>query len=106
MPNSPTIINPELERRAHTESGDELLDVVVELYQDPNDGQSADQMRESFSRSKEPVGQTIAELGGSVTGEAWINHTLRARVPAHGLTKLSNLDSVRALDVPRRIVPD
>jgi hypothetical protein len=106
MPDQPTIINPELERRAQGEDAEKLLDVIVELHQDPDEEQSATQLRESFSRAKEPVSDAIAQLGGAVTGEAWINHTLRARVPAQSLESLSDLDAVRALDVPHEITPD
>jgi hypothetical protein len=106
MPDQPTIINPELERRAQGEDADKLLDVIVELRQDPDQEQSATHLRESFSRAKEPVSDAISRLGGAITGEAWINHTLRARVPAYSLESLSDLDSVRALDVPHEITPD
>src|SRR3954451_16829657 len=96
------VIHPDLERKARSGAGDELLDVIVELHQDPAAEPSAAQMRESFSQTKKPVEDVISELGGTVTGDAWINYTLRAKVPAGGLAKLSGRAEVRALDVPHR----
>lgn len=102
----PPIIHPALERRASSEAADNLLDVVVELYQDPSQEATADAMRESFRQAKKAVADTIAALGGRVVDEAWINSTLRVRVPASALKQLSDLDTVRALDVPHDLIPD
>ena len=106
MTNHETIINPELEQLARNEDDDKLLDVVVELHESRSDEPSAAQMRESFSRVKEPVAEVVSELGGAVVDEAWINHTLRVQVPVRALTQLSHLDTVRALDVPHRLTED
>lgn len=106
MSEPPTIVTPELEQLAGSQEADDMLDIVVELEQDPAAAQSVEQMQESFGRMKEPVDRTISELGGTVMGEAWINHTLRARIPARGLPDLSQVATVWALDVPHKLEAD
>ena len=62
-------------------------------------------LKEVFARESVPVTAAIEGLGGEVTGSAWINQTMCARVPARGLDELSRLDSVALLDVPHRLTP-
>ncbi|MBN1609257.1 MAG: hypothetical protein JW940_21685 [Polyangiaceae bacterium] len=95
-----------LEQLAGSRDATELLDVVVELRQDPAAAESVDQLRRSFGQMRVPVEKTISDLGGTVTGEAWINHTLRAQVPARGVSELSRVGTVRALDVPHQLEAD
>lgn len=63
-------------------------------------------LKEAFSRDVTPVEEAIRKAGGEVTGSAWINHTVRARVPARKVKELSECDKVVALDIPRQISPD
>jgi hypothetical protein len=102
---TPTTVNPDLERRANADA-DRLLDVVVELHEDTAATQSMESLRESFEHAKQPVVDTIAKAGGEVTGDAWLNRTLRAQVPGRALKELSDLDAVRALDVPHTLTAD
>jgi hypothetical protein len=101
-----TGVTPELEQLAGSQEAEDLLDIVVELVQVPAAAQSVEQLRQSFGSMRAPVDKTISELGGTVTDEAWINHTLRARIPARGLRELSQLATVRALDVPHKLEAD
>lgn len=98
-------ITPELESRAESEADDALLDVIVELA-GPAQRATVDETKAAFRENAEPVAQAITGLGGEVQGEAWINSTLKARIPARGLRDLSNIEAVAALDVPHRITPD
>lgn len=106
MSEPPTVVTPELERLAGSQEAEDLLDIVVELEQDPAAAQSVEEMQQSFGRMRAPVDKTIFGLGGTVTDEAWINHTLRARIPARGLPDLSQLATVRALDIPHKLEAD
>ena len=54
----------------------------------------------------EPVEKQILSAGGEITGAAWINRTLRARVPARSIRKLCKESTVTAVDVPRAVEPD
>jgi hypothetical protein len=72
----------------------------VELGGASRDKSSADALREAFRQAATPVAEAINNLGGEVTGEAWINQTLRARLPAKSVGRLSDVDEVRAVAVP------
>jgi hypothetical protein len=93
---------------------DGLLDVVVELDEPetPAPVPRADRraameaMKEKFDADAEPVQRSIRSCGGEVIGAAWINRTLRARVPARSIAKLSEEARVAAVDVPRPLEPE
>jgi hypothetical protein len=80
--------------------------VIVELEPPSPERVSADELKVAFRQVADPVAEAIAGLGGEVKGEAWINSTLRARVPAASLGDLSELEPVAALDVPHQLTPD
>jgi hypothetical protein len=92
----------------------EVLDVVLELrQQDDSVADAPRSQKERIARRKEafsddvaPVEEAVEEVGGEVLARAWINQTVRARVPAHGVERLSELDKVQTLDVPRRLEAD
>jgi hypothetical protein len=46
-------------------------------------------VRDAFARDASPVTRAILAAGGEVLGEAWINQTIRARVPPEGIPALS-----------------
>lgn len=85
-----------------------LLDVVVELAWKSQPAPESNLSREesltvlekAFLREAEPVERSIRELGGDVTARAWINRTLRAKVPARSLDGVASLEGVERLDVP------
>ena len=85
---------------------DRLLDVIVELEAEPWGDRNDEDLGEWFERVAELVATEIRQLGGEVTGAAWINQTLRARLPATRVRELSKRAHVRALDVPRPITLD
>jgi hypothetical protein len=100
------VITDALAKLASEAGGDGLVDVVVELSDDPQAEKTVPALRESFETAAEPVTETIAALGGAVTDKAWINRTLRAQVPAARLPELSDHAYVSALDTPRRLETD
>lgn len=90
---------------------DEEVDVVVELQRltAPGEGSKKERvvaMKKAFERSATGLRRTIAELGGEVVDSAWINQTLRTRVPKRALEGLEADDRVVALDTPRTIEPE
>lgn len=82
---------------------DEMLDVIVELTPEPVKPSTPPEMREAFERDVEPVSAAISRYGGQVVGSAWLNRTLRAKLPAVKVPELSDLHEIAALDVPHRI---
>jgi hypothetical protein len=59
--------------------------------------------REAFDRYLASIEKEIRNLGGEITGRAWINQTIRARVPAQAVKDLSMNDKIEIVDLPRRI---
>jgi hypothetical protein len=107
-------LTPELTTRLAQADADDVLDVVVELDPQTEPAAATPQSRreqialrkETFIHDVAPVEEAIHEAGGEVVDRAWINQTVRARVPAQGVEQLSELDKVAALDVPRRLEAD
>ena len=87
---------------------DDSFEIVLELDQTGVDlsGSRAEriaQQKSSFESCAQPVKAAVLQAGGSIEGEAWVNCTIRARVPAKALTKLREVDGVKRIDVPHRI---
>ncbi len=94
---------------------DALVEVVVELHVAEEDADApapTDRQakilakKEGFRATAEPVVTAIRSCGGEVTGEAWINQTLRARVPARSVERLAEEEAVARVDVPHEIEPE
>lgn len=100
------------ERIEHAEAA-ELVDLVVELHpaaagagdDAPREARIA-AARDAFGLASSPVEQAIRSVGGEVVGTAWINQTLRARVPAGAVASLAALPEIRLLDVARPLTAD
>jgi hypothetical protein len=107
-------VTSDLASRIEEADDDGLLEVIVELDAPDapapatrGDRRAAmEAMREGFRAAAEPVEKTIVSAGGEITGAAWINRTLRARIPARSIAKLSEESTVTAVDVPRAVEPD
>ena len=80
-----------------------LLDVVVELEGAYGDDADMAAAKAAFERAVGPVAEVIAGAGGQVLEGAWINQTLRARVPARAISELAGTDGVSAVDVPHAL---
>ncbi len=62
-------------------------------------------LREAFEREAAPVEAAIRSAGGKVLERAWLNQTVRARVPRTAVEVLAALDEVFLLDLPRALQP-
>ena len=98
---------------SHVADAGALVDIVVEFDTEPvdwvkngNRALAIDQQRARFATLAEPVTHLIVSSGGEVLGEAWINGTLRARVPIDRLVDLLRDESVAFVDVPHRLERD
>lgn len=105
-------LSPDLSSRLTQAGSSEVLDVILELRPQPEQARAvgprsrAEEIaarEECFSRGTQPVEQVIEQIGGEVTGRAWINQTVQARVPAHGVHRLSDLEEVALLDTPHAV---
>lgn len=99
-------ITPDLAAQLDTAESTDLLDVIVALDGGRDEATDMAAAKEAFDRAAEPVTEIVAELGGEVVDGAWINQTLRARVPARGVADVAGFDGVAAVDVPHAIQAD
>jgi hypothetical protein len=108
-------LTPGLASRLRSARAGELVDVVVELTPSSTasariqPGSRAERiavLKDTFGEDVQPVTTVIGAVGGEVLGTAWINRTVRGRVPIEGVDQLSEVDAVRLLDLPHSIEPD
>lgn len=108
-------LTPDLAARLRSAHAGELLDVVVELAppsvalakaEPGSRAQHIAVLKDAFAKEVEPVVSVIRTVGGEILGTAWINHTVRCRVPVEGVDRLSQLDTVLAIDLPHTIEAD
>ena len=109
-----------LAQKLQKAAASDLVDVVVQLHSqaDPAGqapaGVAAPKSRADaiaakkaeFDRSVAGVEETVRKAGGEITGQAWINQTVRARVPAGGVNELCQNDRVAAVDAPAPLTPE
>jgi hypothetical protein len=62
-------------------------------------------LREAFQRELAPVAERIEAAGGSVLETAWLNQTVRSRIPAGQLGRVADDDAVVTIDLARPIHP-
>src|SRR5260370_32826070 len=94
--NAEKVSQPLAESLRKQESND-LLDVIVEiaapLADDVPGSSQAEKIaarKATFAQQAQPVSDRIRRLGGEVTGQAWINGCLRARVAKNAVPALSD----------------
>lgn len=81
------------------------VDVVVELEPlavPPGTNRQAriDTMKERFQGDLDAITRQIDDAGGEVTGGAWINRTVRGRVPMDKVRSIASDDTVVRIDLP------
>lgn len=111
----PVKLSAELSDELEKIDSSELLDVILELRSDsrPETAQGVNSRREkvaalkeAFERNLAPVEEVVRKAGGEIMGSAWINQTVRARVPAKNVKELSEHDKIIAVDIPHALTPD
>jgi hypothetical protein len=106
----PSKLSPSLAGHLEQAGRDDLVDLVLELHPAaaPETGGASRServaaAREAFAQGAAPVEHAVHSAGGQVLDSAWINQTLRARVPAGAVAGLARLDAVRVLDLPHAL---
>jgi hypothetical protein len=89
--------------RLQSADGGDLVDVIVELEAPPSKPSNVAASMAKFKESSAPVTGSIEQMGGQVLGFAWINSTVRARVPARAVCKLAAMRNVERIDVPHAL---
>jgi hypothetical protein len=84
-----------------------LVEVVVELgggsrrgHREKDRTKAIAARREAFEDETKDLTHLVQNLGGEVLDMAWINRTIRCRIPAGGVASLSSAKSVALLDIP------
>jgi hypothetical protein len=63
-------------------------------------------MKEDFERDVRPMAEKIIEAGGEVLETAWLNQTLRSRLPARKVSQVAEHETVRSIDLPHELEPE
>jgi hypothetical protein len=101
-------LHPRLRAALENPAADERFIVIVELppvIVEPRGSRAERTARavSSFLAIAGPVKAAIESLGGEVIDEAWINSTLKCRIPATALKALAERDDVKKIDLPRSL---
>lgn len=104
-------VTSELAADVRRHAAGDPIDVVVELTPTtaPSSGTRGEriaQARTAFERQAEAVRRKIVDAGGEVLGSAWINQTLRTRLPKGALEELALDDRIARLDVTRKLATE
>jgi len=89
----------------------DIVDVVIELRQTSVAIGGSRQERVSgrqlqFTDASRPVKAAVTAAQGEVVDEAWLNGTLRVRVPASAIEMLAELAVIELIDTPVPISVD
>lgn len=95
-------------------TADDMLEIIVEL--DPARGdeivsQSGEmsrqdritKLREDFADQAAAVASAIEKAGGEILDQAWINKTLKVRVPVKNIGDITGEKEVTAVDLPETV---
>jgi len=102
-------LSAELEQRLQSADASSLLEIVVELrpaLEEAGPAGPASRSERIAARKADaercfaPLEEEILRVGGEVTGHAWINKTLRARLPAKEVLTLCRREEIATLDIP------
>lgn len=62
--------------------------------------------RQAVEEALRPVAILVRDLGGDVLDEAWINATLRVKLPVESFGPLTDDAAVTRVDLPSRLKPE
>ena len=106
-------MSEQLTEHLRGKSESELLELIVELhsnYPETTAPQSRTEkiaaLKENFSRNVARLEETVRRIGGEVTGQAWINQTVRVRAPADKIGQISSHNEVAKIDLPHALERD
>lgn len=99
-------VTARLSERLGSEPAVDTVEVIVELrpLRPAGTGTRKDRiaaLRDEFDVEVRPVADRIAEVGGEVLGTAWINQTVRGRIPSSAVERVAAVDAVVSIDLPR-----
>lgn len=112
-----TKLTADLSRHLEQTKESEILDIIIEI--EPKNSLSDLPENENLSRQEKiaarqqnfvkqsaDVENAVRQVGGEVVGRAWINQTLKARVPASSVKKISEHQNIFTVDIPKLMEKD
>lgn len=108
---APAKVAPRLAERLDVLAEPEQVEVIIELtgHEMPASGSRQERMaaaKSSFERGLAAVTETITAAGGKVLESAWLNQTVRGRVPAGKVARVAAADGIAVIDLPHRLEAD
>lgn len=113
-----TKLTPDLSRQLARTKESEMLDIIIEVRQSDcslneslkNEKLSRQEQilvrQKNFDNQSAPIEDVVQQVGGEIVGRVWINQTLKARVPAKSVKKISEHRNISILDLPHLIEKD
>jgi hypothetical protein len=112
-----TKLTAELTQQLQRTEDSEMMDVVIEVepensapesfaYQSLSRQERITALQENFAKQSAPVEDAIEQAGGEVLDRAWINQTLKVRVPVESIPKISEHENIYTVDVLHSIEKD
>lgn len=104
-------IDPQLAALLDHTTDEEWLDVILELSPAPSESggsrsEAIARRQAGFQAIAAQVKSAVQDSGGTIEGEAWINSTLKCRVPARAVKTLGERRDIMRIDVPHRLSRD
>ena len=62
--------------------------------------------KQTFMDELKPIADVILNRGGDILGSAWVNQTIKAKIPAGSIEELALLKEVNIIDLPNRLAHD
>jgi hypothetical protein len=69
-------------------------------------GEAIAAMKRTFESKVASVSERLSAVGGEVVDSAWINSTVRGRIPAGRVREIADDDEVEGLDLPAQLEPE
>ena len=98
-------LHPHVAQMLEDADAQQWLDVILEIrtapdVPAPSRAEAIAEKKAGFHSIAAPVKDAVGRCGGTVEGEAWINSTIKCRVPATALRTLSAMQDIVKIDVP------
>jgi hypothetical protein len=106
-----TKLSPRLRQELGAVDESSQVEVIVELQPlEPPKAASRQErmaaMKEGFERELRPVAEKIVQAGGQVLETAWLNQTVRGRIPAGAVERVAEHETVSGIDLPHKLEPE
>ncbi len=89
------------------------IEVVVELKSSPvnrsgtfSKQEKIKMIKRSFTEDLDSINHVMQDKGVKIIDTAWINKTIKMKVPLASLDELSNINSVENIDLPQQLKKD